>query len=67
MLQNQYENKNKEIGFGAWRDQTLTCVECLRSFVFSARDARSYFGRGFQKPRRCKSCRQERGTFNDAA
>jgi Probable zinc-ribbon domain len=65
MLQNQYENK--EIGFGAWRDQTLTCVECLRSFVCSARDARSYFGRGFQKPRRCKSCRQERGTFNDAA
>jgi hypothetical protein len=65
MLQNRYENK--EIGFGAWRDETLTCAECLRSFVFSARDARSYYGRGCQRPRRCKRCRQDRGAFDDGA
>jgi hypothetical protein len=64
MLQNEYENK--EVAFGAWHDETLTCVECLRQFVFSAKDARSYYGRGFQRPRRCKRCREDR-RFADAA
>jgi hypothetical protein len=58
MLQNELENK--EIRFGTWRDETLTCIACFRPFIFSARDARSYHGRGFQKPRRCKRCREER-------
>jgi hypothetical protein len=65
MLNSHYENK--EIAFGVWRDETLTCVDCLRWFVFSAGDARSYYGRGFQKPRRCKACREKRATLNDAA
>jgi Probable zinc-ribbon domain len=65
MLQNHFENK--EIRFDVWRDETLTCVACSRTFVFSAKDARSYYGRGYVKPRRCKRCRQDRSTFDDAA
>ena len=41
-------------------DQTLVCVDCGVQFTFSARDQAFYQERGYQAPRRCKTCRDKR-------
>jgi CxxC-x17-CxxC domain-containing protein len=41
-------------------DQTLNCVDCGAQFTFSARDQQFYQERGYQAPRRCKTCRDKR-------
>ena len=41
-------------------DQTLVCVDCGAQFTFSARDQAFYQERGYQAPRRCKTCRDKR-------
>ena len=41
-------------------DQTLSCVDCGAQFTFSARDQAFYQERGYQAPRRCKTCRDKR-------
>jgi CxxC-x17-CxxC domain-containing protein len=43
-------------------DKFLTCVDCGTEFAFSARDQAFYQERGFQPPRRCKTCRDKRKT-----
>lgn len=42
------------------QDKSLTCVDCGVQFSFSARDQAFYQERGFQPPRRCKTCRDKR-------
>lgn len=42
------------------RDKELTCVECSTQFTFSAADQEFYTARGFQEPKRCPRCRQQR-------
>lgn len=42
------------------QDTTLTCGACSGSFVFTASEQAYYAERGFQFPKRCRSCRQAR-------
>lgn len=42
------------------QDKLLNCVDCGAQFVFSARDQTFYLERGYQAPRRCKTCRDKR-------
>ena len=39
------------------QDQTIACKDCRVDFVFTAGEAQFYADKGFQIPRRCKSCR----------
>ncbi|HEY3325421.1 MAG TPA: zinc-ribbon domain containing protein [Planctomycetota bacterium] len=41
-------------------DKTVTCVDCGAQFTFTARDQQFYQERGYQAPRRCKTCRDKR-------
>lgn len=39
-------------------DETLTCVECDQSFIFTAGEQQFFADKGLtNKPRRCKDCR----------
>lgn len=41
-----------------FQDQTLTCRDCGKPFVFTARDQQFYADKGFTNtPTRCKDCR----------
>ena len=40
--------------------QLITCVDCGAQFNFSAKDKAFYQQRGYQAPRRCKTCRDKR-------
>src|SRR5260370_129423 len=42
------------------QDKDVTCVDCGAQFSFSARDQAFYQERGYQAPRRCKTCRDKR-------
>jgi CxxC-x17-CxxC domain-containing protein len=42
------------------QDKMVTCVDCGAEFAFSARDQAFYQERGYQAPRRCKTCRDKR-------
>jgi hypothetical protein len=45
----------------AYADKTLTCVECKKEFLFSARDQEFHASKGFtNEPKRCPACRQVR-------
>jgi CxxC-x17-CxxC domain-containing protein len=48
------------MGRQGMEDQVLTCVDCGVQFDFSARDQAFYQERGYQAPRRCKTCRDKR-------
>lgn len=41
-------------------DQTITCVDCQRDFVWSADQQEFYREKNFSTPKRCKSCRDAR-------
>lgn len=41
-------------------DEQLNCIDCRTSFNFTAGEQAFYAERGYQKPRRCKSCRAKR-------
>ena len=44
-----------------YTDETLTCVDCGRSFEFTAKDQAFYASKGFtNKPSRCGDCRAAR-------
>lgn len=44
-----------------YQDQTLTCRDCGKSFLFSARDQEFFAQKGFTNPpTRCKDCRNLR-------
>jgi CxxC-x17-CxxC domain-containing protein len=48
-------------------DKTLTCKDCGRPFLFSAREQQFYAEKGFtNEPHRCKECRQARRAANGA-
>lgn len=40
--------------------RTLKCVDCGAEFEFSERDAIFYQEKGWEPPRRCKTCRQKK-------
>ena len=42
------------------QDKLVTCVDCGAQFTISARDQAFYQERGYQAPRRCKTCRDKR-------
>jgi CxxC-x17-CxxC domain-containing protein len=45
----------------AYTDQTLTCRDCGKSFVFSVRDQEFFAEKGFTNPpTRCRDCRNLR-------
>lgn len=39
-------------------DKTLTCFDCHKPYVFSARDQEFFAGKGWTPPKRCKPCRE---------
>ena len=41
-------------------DQYLTCADCNRDFLWSAREQDFYREKGFQPPKRCKECARAR-------
>jgi CxxC-x17-CxxC domain-containing protein len=43
-----------------FEDRTLVCEDCSEEFTFSADEQQFFYERGFQSPKRCKSCRQKR-------
>ncbi len=44
-----------------YQDQTLTCRDCTKPFVFTARDQEFFAEKGFTNaPTRCKECRNLR-------
>lgn len=41
-----------------YQDETLTCIDCGKDFIFTARDQEVFAARGFtKKPIRCQKCR----------
>jgi hypothetical protein len=44
----------------ATTDQTLKCADCGAQFVFGADEAAWFLEKGFNPPKRCKSCREKR-------
>lgn len=47
-----------------YQDTELTCVECGNNFLFSGSDQEFYGSRGYQNPKRCPSCREQRRASN---
>jgi CxxC-x17-CxxC domain-containing protein len=48
-----------------YTDETLTCLECGRSFAFTARQQEFFASKGFaNKPGRCDDCRAARKAAN---
>ncbi len=45
-----------------YTDRSLTCVECGQEFTFTADDQQFHASRGYQDPKRCRSCRASRRT-----
>ena len=44
-----------------FQDKTLTCKECGKEFVFTAREQEFYAAQQYQnEPKRCKACRYAR-------
>lgn len=50
-----------------FQDQTLTCVDCGQSFVWTASEQKFYNDKGFtNSPKRCQSCRAaKKGQFGN--
>lgn len=43
------------------QDKTLTCIDCGKSFVFTAGEQQFYSEKGFEnEPKRCKECRDRK-------
>jgi len=43
-----------------YQDTELACTDCGNSFVFSGSEQEFYASRGFQNPKRCPACREQR-------
>lgn len=43
-------------------DETIICADCGRSFIWSLEEQRFYRERNFERPKRCKACRERRKT-----
>lgn len=43
-----------------YEDTELTCADCGNNFLFSATDQEFYASRGYQNPKRCPECREQR-------
>ena len=43
----------------SYKDIELTC-RCGKSFIYTARDQEYYESRGFEPPKRCRPCRDEK-------
>lgn len=47
----------------SYTDKTLQCVECGKSFAFSAQEQETFANRGYTNdPKRCLECRETRRT-----
>ena len=45
-------------------DKTISCQDCGREFIFTEEEQNYYTERGYQDPKRCKSCRMARKRQN---
>lgn len=49
-----------------YQDETLTCRDCGREFVFTASEQEFFAEKGFQnKPTRCQECRRAKRAANN--
>lgn len=51
-------------------DKNVTCEECGTEFIFTAGEQEFYNEKGFQQPKKCKTCRDaakaaKRSSYND--
>ena len=47
--------------FQQYEDETIQCVSCSHTFVFSAREQQVFDKKGYRnKPKRCPTCRRKR-------
>lgn len=51
-------NKKKAWFSSMYAEQQLPCADCGTEFPFSAAEQQFYAEKGFQPPKRCRSCRQ---------
>lgn len=56
--------KNQE---QAYEQRFLVCVTCGKEFAFTVGEQRFYAARGYQDPRHCPTCRQERQVRREEA
>lgn len=41
-------------------DETITCCDCGNTFTFSQGEQDYYAKQGFNRPKRCRPCREEK-------
>lgn len=47
-------------------DKHITCIDCKKEFVYTARDQEFYKVHGYVEPKRCKACRRiKKARFDD--
>lgn len=47
-----------------YEDVELVCSDCGNAFLFTGSDQEFYASRGFQNPKRCSTCREQRRVSN---
>lgn len=50
-----------------FEDITLICSDCGSKFTFTANDQEFFQKKGFERPRRCRKCREARRSGEDAS
>lgn len=43
-----------------FKDKTLRCVDCGKSFIFTAGEQAYYYSKQLSEPKRCQACRELR-------
>lgn len=47
------------------KDRIIQCVQCDRTFVFTAAEQERFTSRGFDMPRRCQECRKHKSKVDN--
>ena len=50
-----------------YQDTELVCSDCGNSFLFTGSDQEYYASKGFQSPKRCPNCREQRRAANGSS
>lgn len=58
MYEDELMEETAAVEAPVFEDETITCVECGKEFIFSAGEQAFYAEKGYtNKPKRCKACR----------
>jgi hypothetical protein len=56
------EKKNKRL----MNDLDITCSDCNKSFVFTVKQQAFHNQKGFEKPKRCASCKANKKSYHES-